>query len=97
MKKSKGSGKAIIATARKVAVIIWNMLTKDAEFDQEKMVDKKPAKKSESMCGTAGIVKEALAEGQEKPATTNSKEKGGCAKKPKKRTGVAKEKIKKAG
>ena len=49
------------------------------------------------MSGSEGMAKEALAEGQEKPATTNSKEKGGCAKKPKKRTGVAREKIKKAG
>jgi len=99
MKKSKGSGKAIIATARKVAVIIWNMLTRDAEFNQEKMVDKKLAKKSDSMGGTEGMAKEALAEGegQKKPAIAGDKKKGECVKKAKKGTGVAREKIKKAG
>ena len=33
MKQHKGSGRAIIATARKIAVIIWHMLTEDIEFD----------------------------------------------------------------
>jgi transposase len=99
MKKNKGSGKAIIATARKVAVIIWNMLTKDAEFDLEKTVDKKLAGKPEGTSVTEGMAKEALAEGegQKKPAMAGDKKKGECVKKPKKGTGVAREKIKKAG
>jgi len=49
MKSAKGSGKSIIATARKMTVIIWHMLSEDASFDIEKMVDRKLAKKSESM------------------------------------------------
>jgi ribosome-interacting GTPase 1 len=49
MKKSKGSGRTIIATARKVAVIIWHMLSEDVEFDESEMVNRKLAKKSVSM------------------------------------------------
>jgi hypothetical protein len=36
MKLSKGSGKTITATARKIAVIIREMLAEDAEFDTGK-------------------------------------------------------------
>ena len=97
MKKSKGSGRAIIATARKIAVVIWNMLTEDVEFDEGKMIDKKLAKKSESMNGSAGMAKEALDKGQEKPVITGDEKKGGAVKKNAKRTGVAREKIKKVG
>ena len=49
MKSAKGSGKSIIATARKIAKIIWYMLTVEEEFDVEKMVDKKLEKKAKSM------------------------------------------------
>jgi transposase len=49
MKRNKGSGKAIIATARKIAVIIWNMLTEEANFEVGKMTDRNLAKTSESM------------------------------------------------
>jgi len=49
MKRSKGSGKSIIATARKVAVIIWNMLTNEANFEVEKMTSRSLSKKAESM------------------------------------------------
>ena len=97
MKKSKGSGRAIIATARKIAVVIWNMLTDDVEFDLEKMVDKKLAKKSESMSGSVGVAKEAVNEVQEKPVITDNKKKDDDVKKSIKETGVAREKIKKAG
>ena len=76
IKKGKGSGKAIIATARKIAVIIWNMLTGDEAFNMGLMIDRKLAKKSESMGGMAGTAKEAVIEGEEKPVITKDKEKG---------------------
>jgi hypothetical protein len=66
MKKSKGSGRAIIATARKMAVVIWNMLTRDVGFDIGLMVDHKLAKKADSMSGMAGIVGQAMNKAQEK-------------------------------
>jgi transposase len=37
LKKTKGSGKALIATARKLTKIIWTMLTNDEEFKKEKI------------------------------------------------------------
>jgi hypothetical protein len=40
MKRSKGSGKTITATAGKLAVIIRDMLTEDAAFDVGKMTDR---------------------------------------------------------
>ena len=86
MKKGKGSGKAIIATARKMATVIWNMLTEDVEFDLVKMVDRKLARKAEAMSGTLRVVKEALDEGEEKPVDEKKDE--GVEKKAKK-TGVA--------
>jgi transposase len=49
MKAAKGSGKSIIAAARKIAVIIWHMLTEDAEFDLSRMLDKRLIKKAEAM------------------------------------------------
>jgi transposase len=80
MKKSKGSGKAIIATARKIAVIIWNMLTEDVEFDKGKMVDQKLAKKSESMSGLVMTVKQALIEDKENSVIIEDEEKVRCKK-----------------
>jgi hypothetical protein len=76
MKKGKGSGRAIIATARKIAVIVWNMLAGDDEFDQAKMADARLAKKSESMSKSAGMAKEARIEGQAKPEITYGEKKG---------------------
>jgi transposase len=49
MKKEKGTGKSIIATARKLSRIIWRMLTEDKEFDPTLMVDKRLDKKAKSM------------------------------------------------
>jgi transposase len=49
MKQNKGSGKSIIATARKLATIIWTMLSKDEEFDSALMVDRGLMKKAASM------------------------------------------------
>jgi transposase len=39
MKEHKGSGKSIIATARKLSTIIWSMLSKDEQFNVALMVD----------------------------------------------------------
>lgn len=39
MKKIKGSGKAIVATARKLTKVIWTMLTNDEEYDALKAVN----------------------------------------------------------
>jgi transposase len=62
MKKSKGTGKSITATARKVAVIIWHMLTEDKEFDVSLMTDRKTKKKAASMSGAAHLAHEAATE-----------------------------------
>ena len=66
MKKTKIPGKAVIATARKVAVIVWHMLSEEAEFDIGKMVDRKLAKKTGEINGSAGTVKETPVERKEK-------------------------------
>jgi transposase len=88
MKKTKSHpGIAVIAAARKVASIIWHMLSDDTEFDIGRMVDRKPAKKS----GPAELAKEALTRGREKPVSTR------VGRKSEKKTGVAGEKRKKAG
>jgi hypothetical protein len=49
LKRNKGSGKSIIATARKLAMIIWHMLSKGEAFDAERMTDKTLARKAVSM------------------------------------------------
>jgi hypothetical protein len=49
LKSAKGSGKSIIATARKVATIIWVLLQRKTEFDASRMTDKKLARKAASM------------------------------------------------
>jgi len=49
LKDHKGSGKAIIATGRKVATIIWHMLTMEKEFNIEMMHNKKLQQKAEKM------------------------------------------------
>ena len=89
MKKGKGSGKAIVATARKMATVIWNMLTEEVEFDLVKMVDRKLAKKAEAMSGTLRVVKEALIEREEKPVVVVNEKKDEGVEKKAKKTGVA--------
>ena len=37
MKKNKGSGKSIVAAARKMAEIVWTMLSEKKDFDSRKM------------------------------------------------------------
>jgi hypothetical protein len=49
MKQNKGSGKSIIATARKLAAIIWHILSKDEEFNPLLMIDKRLIKKASSL------------------------------------------------
>jgi transposase len=49
MKQNKGSGKSIIATARKLATIIWQILRKGEDFNPLLMVDKNLVKKAASM------------------------------------------------
>ena len=38
MKKNKGSGKSIVAAARKMAEIVWAMLSDKQDFDSAKMI-----------------------------------------------------------
>jgi len=52
MKSVKGSGKSIIATARKLSVVIWKMLSEKKDFDPQEMVDPKLEKKADSMRNT---------------------------------------------
>jgi transposase len=49
MKGNKGSGKSIIATARKVSKIIWCMLAAGEEFNVNLMVDKRLKAKADAM------------------------------------------------
>jgi len=49
MKQNKGSGKTITAIARKLAVIIWSMLSNGDNFDPMKMIDKKLCVKAQEM------------------------------------------------
>jgi transposase len=91
MKKSKGSGKTITATARKIAVIVWHMLSGDVEFDEGKMVDRELAKKSTEMSTTVRLAGEALMWTNEKPVKPRIK--NNEVKTP----GVAGKKRKKAG
>jgi hypothetical protein len=53
LKRRKGSGKSIGAAARKVAVIIWHMLSEDEGFNVALMADGKPARKAEGMSRAA--------------------------------------------
>ena len=92
LKQSKGSGKAIIATARKIAVIIWHMLTREETFQLERATDPKLAKKAESMrTSVQQHDDEGRIEQQEKPV------KGTRTKKMVKKPGVARDIIKKVG
>jgi transposase len=97
MKKGKGSGKAIIAMARKLAVIIWNMLTDDVEFDIGQMVDRKLARKSEGMNRLQWQAREALGEDEGKPLADGDEKKGDGVKKNVRKTGVASKTRKKDG
>lgn len=49
MKRQKGSGRTIIATARKMSKIIWFMLTSDRPFDPGLLIDKTTNEKADAM------------------------------------------------
>ncbi|MCL2270469.1 MAG: hypothetical protein FWC24_03895 [Treponema sp.] len=68
LKQSKGSGKAVIATARKIAVIIWHMLTREEAFNLGGAADPQLTKKAEAMRRSGQQDGEARVEKQEKPA-----------------------------
>jgi transposase len=91
MKSGKGSGKSIIATARKMATIIWHMLIEDVEFDVSQMVDRKLGKESDFMSRSARVVKVTLDEGKEKPAVMKVEDTR------KKKTDVVRKKERKVG
>ena len=91
LKKNKGSGRAIIATARKLATIIWHMLTEDVEFDLRQMIDRKPLRKSEASRESVNLVNDAMAEGNKKRMIARIKNKNV------KKTGVVSKKRKKEG
>lgn len=40
MKRNKGSGKSIVVAARKMAEIVWTMLSDKKDFDRQKMIGK---------------------------------------------------------
>jgi transposase len=99
MKKNKGSGKTIIATARKLATIIWRMLTDDVEFDVSRMTDRELWLKSEGMSKRAKANADEAIEAREMlPVITNKKT---VLTKPEakkeKKTGVARKKKIKVG
>jgi len=49
LKQSKRSGKAIIATACKLAKIVWYMLTNGKAFDPSSMSDRRMWEKADAM------------------------------------------------
>ena len=53
MKRTKGSGRSIIAGARKLSEIIWHMLTKGQPFDEAKMLSPELHRKAQQMQATA--------------------------------------------
>ena len=91
LKKHKIPGVAIIATARKIATIIWHMLSEDVAFDIEKMFSKKDKKKTGTESESTRLAKIALANRQKKPKASKT------GTKKDRKPGVASEKRKKAG
>ena len=71
MKRNKGSGKSIIASARKVAVMIWHMLSEDKEVEEGLMSDAK----TEMQAGTKKPIANILAE---KASSADKDLKTGC-------------------
>jgi transposase len=76
LKKAKGSGKSIIATARKIAVIIWHMLSENVEFDMSQMIDPQLAKKTQSMRGAVVMNKESWIEVKRESESASESEEG---------------------
>jgi transposase len=107
MKPFKGTGKTVVATARKVAVIIWHMATGDVGFDFSLMTNRKLAAKAESMSAAAlhghtlsadaaALAQEAAAAEPQSSVTKQSMLNNSMPHN-KETTGVAGEKRKKAG
>jgi len=97
LKRNKGSGKAIIATARKIAVIIWNMLTEEADFEVGKMTDRNLAKTSESMKKSVRAVEELQVKEMIRNTENTKQVVNRNEKKVIKKTGVARKRNEKAG
>jgi hypothetical protein len=97
MKRNKGSGKSIVAMARKLAVIIWTMLSRGEGFDEAQMRDGKLAAKAGSMREAGARRTEDLAArasgGAREEAMGRGQEIGGTEKQA--RIGVAEKKTKK--
>ena len=91
LKASKGSGRAIIATARKIAMIIWHMLNDETEFNVGLMVDQKLSKKAERMSKIVNLSEKTNIDGEKKSVVQRNKDKL------KKKPGVVRKKIKKIG
>ena len=53
LKRVKGSGRSIIATARVLREIIWHMLTKDEGFDEVRMTNPEIRRKATEMQAAA--------------------------------------------
>ena len=65
MKSQKGSGKTMIATARKLSEIIWHMLTENQPFDDTKMKKPEIRRKAMEMEAAAFDVAQSGVAGQE--------------------------------
>ena len=57
MKTVKGSGKSIIATARKLSKIVWSMLTREEAFNVGLMTDDSLEAKIKSMRWTLNTMR----------------------------------------
>ena len=82
MKRNKGSGKSITASARKVAVMIWHMLSEDKEFEEGLMSDEKTMKQVEPKKSTASILAEKASSIDENLKTVCAKPRGAKSKEP---------------
>jgi transposase len=91
MQASKGSGKSIIATARKLATIIWHMLSKEAEFDESKMVDHQAAEQSGAKSKPVVVTHDTFVEEEKIAASVRTENRK------RQKTGVARERKKKVG
>jgi transposase len=76
LKRNKGTGKSIVATARKVGVIIWHMLSAGEGFNEGFMVDRKLAEKAEKMSRTTVLAGQAGEEGTERRSEVLPRGKG---------------------
>jgi transposase len=100
LKRRRGSGKSIIATARKLAIIIWHMLSKNEEFSLALMVDRKLGRKAETMSQIALSAGQATTKPAASSETAPQAQRAAAPQKKDKRAkkaGVTGQKRKKAG